>query len=658
MKDQNLEQDILRDLWEQASAVGELSKDEKTFTAAYEAFRSQDPQAFHNVLDKTGLIPRCHLVCEWIRVKECIFLCFELCDLPKSIEKPNLRQLAEAIVRITSNEKSVRRIVEAVEQRDRKVFENIISEYKLEPLCHFFCHWICTVYYRLICHWMCGLVPERPSLVSELQSAGKALQQLLDHRNAFDQSVVASNAGNAEKLASILRNIDLFRNCYLVCEWFCSWRCTLVCLSYCRRFSIEASKNQIREAYQFATAIQPFARDLGELEKLSIAVRSGDAKTYDSVVAKLKLQRFCIQLCYWICTRRCRRFCILVCPPIFNNPWFTHVGDFGIYADISSTTGLTNKAQSSHGGPDYGFFNCLSLRGLCPKYHPSYPASPSTRMAYRFLYQPAGAAVPTPITGGFVCEVLVGSRYALWNGTSMLQTVRIRGTGTTSPTPPVGPAGPTPPDHFIVPDAQGWVQVDVSALDDGFDGWLMGFSSSVAFPGGYPAPGVLAGAPVPGLSQRNGADAAIIFQATRINTIPAVNGGAAPDFTNQLARIHINNWDEVNLLDLQQFLNPGMTACSPLSNDLDILYTVDHELLADWHFGLTTASGMTLTMPPSGPDVLHPRGNAGTFHQDISTWPMCSYALTLSTSRRLTDGLKDDLGKVNQKTFCIGKKRI
>ena len=33
----------------------------------------------------------------------------------------------------------------------------------------------------------------------------------------------------------------------------------------------------------------------------------------------------------------------------------------------------------------------------------------------------------------------------------------------------------------------------------------------------------------------------------------AVNGGAAPDYTNQLNTIHINNWNEVNELNFAEF---------------------------------------------------------------------------------------------------------
>lgn len=656
MPDQSYELDVLRDLREEAGVVGELAGNEKSFLAAYDAFRSADRKAFQAVLDQLKLVPRCRLVCEWIRSKECVFLCLELCGPPKPIDQPpNPRTLAEAIVRLTADDKAVRQLAQAVEKRDRAAFQAIVTQYKLEPICHLFCHWVCVVRYRLICHWVCGLeVEQRPDLVRELQSAGQALRQLLERKEVFDAAVAASNAGDAEKLGSVLKAANIFQYCHFICEWFCSWRCTLACLTFCRDFVLTPVAVQAQEALEFARATQLLAQRPADLERLSAALGAGDAKTYAAIVVELKLHRFCFQLCHWICALRCRRFCILVCPPIFNHPWFTHVGDFGIYADITPATGLTNKAQASHGGPNFGFFGGLSLRGLCPKYDPAHPGAP---MAYRFLYQPAGAATPTPITGGFVREVLVGSRYTFWNGNPLaIQSVRIRGTGTTSPTPPPPSPDPTPPDHYIVPDAKGWVAVDPMAFDDAFNGWLMGFASGVAFPGGDPAPGVPAGTAVPVANQKNGVDAKLIFQATRTSTIVAVNGGAAPDYTNQLDKIRINNWSEVNLLDLQEFVGPGTTPCSPLTNALHILYTTDHELLATWSIDMVTSAVIPGPAPvfPSGAG---PRGAAGSDFHDITTWPTCSYLIRLHTRRSLTDGLIDDSDKWNFKTFCVGSKK-
>jgi hypothetical protein len=649
MKNQEFEAEVAGDLREQSVAIYELARDEKAFVAAYEAFRGLNSSAFRKALEPLGLLPRCHLICEWIRIKECIFLCLELCGPPKVIEKPNPRELAEAIVRITANEGAIRRLTKALEERDRKAFESLVEEHKLGHLCHLFCHWLCVVRYRLICRWICAVEQKRPDLAVELHTAGQALRHLLEHKSAFDEAVAASNAGDAEKLGAILRSPNLFPYCRYICLWFCSWRCTLVCLTFCRNYPLVPIKNEIQEALAFAKAMRPLVENPSELEHLSAAIAAGKEEAYASLIDRLKFREYCIQLCHWICTLRCRRFCF--CPEPFNHPWFTHVGDFGIYSDIDPATGKSNKQQAGHGGPDYGFFNCLSLRGYCPKYDPAHPGQ---QMAYRFLYQVSGAPGPTPITGGFVCEVLVGSRYTFWNGNPFaIQSVRIRGTGITSPTPPPAGPGVTPPDHYIVPDPQGWVNVDANALDDGFNGWLMGFASAIAIAGGNPAPGVAAGTAVPAGNQKNGVDIAIIFQATRVSTI----GMAPPDYSNQLAKIHINNWGEVNLLNLLQFVVPGATPCSPLSNDLDIQYTVDHELIAGWSMNVVTASGMALTAPPSGPTAAHPRGDAGTYHENISAWPTCSYAIRLNTIRRLTDGLNDDPGTFSEKTFCIGNRR-
>jgi len=422
--------------------IGELAKDEKLFATAYEAFRSGDAQKFQAAFQRLRLTPRCRLVCEWIRSKECVFLCLELCGPPKPLERaPNPRELAEAIVRITSDKKLVRELAAAVEKRNRAAFERIIAGHKLQALCHLFCHWLCIVRYRLFCRVLCAPGPvERPNLGAELHSAGQALSRLLENKTAMEEAVAASNAGDAEKLGSVIRHVAPIQFCHYICEWLCSWRCTLACLTLCRQAPAVKIENQIKEAHAFAAALQQLSAQPAEMERLSAAVGAGDAKIYTAIIGELKWQRFCIQFCHWVCALRCRRFCILVCPPRPNHPWFTHVGDFGIAADIDPATGLTNKAQGGHGGPSFGLFGSLSLRGFCPKY---YDPAQTQSMAYRFLYKAVGAVTATPITGGFVpvASVLVGTRYTLWNGNpSSLQTIRIRGTGTTSLTPP--PPGP------------------------------------------------------------------------------------------------------------------------------------------------------------------------------------------------------------------------
>ena len=106
--------------------------------------------------------------------------------------------------------------------------------------------------------------------------------------------------------------------------------------------------------------MQPLAQNAAQFERLSAAVGAGDVKTFDAILVEFKLQRYCIQLCHWVCAVRCRRFCI--CVPLGLQPWFTRVGNFDIYADIDATSGKANKSVLGVGGNKFAFFGCLELR--------------------------------------------------------------------------------------------------------------------------------------------------------------------------------------------------------------------------------------------------------------------------------------------------------
>jgi hypothetical protein len=652
--------EILGDLLGQSDAMANLLEANGAFEAAYAAFRAEDAKQFQAVIERARLLPWCERICHWIRTKECVFLCLELAGPPAPATGLDPRVLAKAITRLGDDQKLAQRVAEILTKRDRAGFADILKQLDIVPYAHLFCHWLCVIRYRLVCRWICraGAI-ERPVLWVELQAAARAIAVLAKDEKAFRAAVVASSAGDSAKLGAAINSAQLALRCHWVCEFFCSWRCVLVCLTLARPYKVAMIEGpaQIREAHDFAAAIVKLAQNPTDLMRFSSAVGTGNADVWAGLIKQYGYERFALQLCHWICGWRCTRFCRLVCVNVDYHPWFTHIGDFGVIGggDISAATGRTVAPRGGHGGPDFGFAGAMSLRGFCPKKDPAHPGE---SMAYRFLFQPAGAAQPTPIGPGFVAEVLIGTRHTLWNGDpNTLQTMRLRGTNPT-PTPPTPSADPTPPDHFIVPDAQGWVLVDQDALDDAFSGYLMGFNSAAAIlPNGAAPTAVAAGTAVPVADQKNGVDCAIIFQATRVSTIGAVNTGTAPDYANQIGKVHINNWSQVALLDLLQFHTSGGTPCSPLSTDLDIEYSVDHALIAAWGISLATAApGVSLTNPPPPPSTA--RGGAGTHHEDISAWPTCSYTVTLTTRRRLTNGLSDDTDLPTSRTFCIGRRVV
>lgn len=113
------------------------------------------------------------------------------------------------------------------------------------------------------------------------------------------------------------------------------------------------------EALQFAASITRLSSQPGLVAGLTTAVGAGDAKGFESIVVELKLQRFCIQLCHWVCALRCHVLCRCVCPPL-TEAFFTHIGALAyagpaVLASHANGNGLTAGNRA--------FFNTLRLNG-------------------------------------------------------------------------------------------------------------------------------------------------------------------------------------------------------------------------------------------------------------------------------------------------------
>ena len=671
MSNASLYEDAASRLASQADAVGRLAQDAGGFAAVIAAFEAKDANAFRWVLERLEMLPYCELICEWVRVKLCVLRCFEVCGPPRVNQPvPSLEDFARAAVQLSSHEKLLRRVVDAVGCGDASDYHAAIDELELGEFCHLICQWVCTISYRRVCEVVCrpGFAPPTDP-AGEIAATGKALAAVVANKKALEAISKSAAELNCEVLKAAIDKAGFVPDCEIICRFICIWRRVWVCRTLCQDpAAVLTGVYAVEEAQSFALAARQLAAQPRALADLVSAAVSRDAEVYRGVIAQYGLERYCWQVCGWVTSETCHEYCHCVCPNNDLHPWFTNVGDFNIApgADIDTTTGLTLHPEGGHGGPNFAFYANLSLGGLCPKVDPAHT---SDAMAYRFLFQPAGAATPTPVASGYVygvngvSGVLVGYRYTLWHGDpNTLQPVWITGTGVTSPTPPLFTPSPTPPNHYIVPDANGWVEVDQNALDDAFNGWLMGFSSNVAFPGGAPTPGVPAGTPVPTLNQNNGVNAAIIFQATRVSTIAAVNGGAAPDYTNQLDTIHINNWTEVNELNFAEF---AAGCCTPIDKTLSVEFTVDHEQMGAGAWSLViescalSANIDLIDIPPPPPPIAGVtftaggRGGAGTIVEDTSKWANCSYQVWLTTRPGLTTGLIDRADDPNLLTFAI-----
>ena len=161
MGNTNLYEDAVSRLAAQADAVGRLAQDSGAFAAAVAAFESKDPDAFRWVLNHQEMLPYCELICDWVRVKMCVLRCFEVCGLPQEeVKAVDLQQFASAIVQLASNEKLLRRVVDAVSCGDGDDYRAAINELKLNDYCHLLCHWVCAIIFRRVCERICTPIRE------------------------------------------------------------------------------------------------------------------------------------------------------------------------------------------------------------------------------------------------------------------------------------------------------------------------------------------------------------------------------------------------------------------------------------------------------------------------------------------------------------------
>jgi hypothetical protein len=662
----NLYEGAVNRLASQAEAVGRLAQNTGGFAAAVAAFESKDANAFRWVLERLELVPYCELICEWVRIKLCVLRCIEICGRDReNAEVPSLQQFAKAVVKLSSDEKLLRRVVDAISCGDGAAYRAVLEELKLVEFCHLICHWVCAIGYRRICELVCR--PQATFVidpVNEIRTAGEVISKVVANEKTFAEISRAAVALNCEILRSTINAAGFGPRCEVICWLICTWRCVWVCRTLCRiPPPILTGVYAVEEAQNFALAARQLAGQPRALGDLVTAVQKRDAEAYQEIIDRFRLVPYCWQVCSWVCAVTCHEFCICVCPPPILYPWFTTVGYFDIYSDIDSTTGKTNKSLpfpmlGSGGGPKFAFFGPLQFGGFCPIDSPVFSG---VRMKYRFLYDDGTG--PLPIAGTLVSPVLAGSRLKAWpqqdgsgNATAVsspqFQSVIIAAAPTPpDPTPPaVGSLWYGPSPHYINPDAAGWVEVDPDAIGGGFQ-TLLGFDSAQVALGGVPPSVVPGTVPIPAASQKNGQDYSIIFQATRVTTLPP---GSIPDFSNSLSKIHINNWNEINALTFAEF---STGCCTPIDATLSVKLTVDHEEMDSgaWSLQITSCSpsapgNIPLTSPPL---TLSARGGSGIIVENTSGWDPCSYTATLTTRPGLTTGLVDRSALPNPLTFCI-----
>jgi hypothetical protein len=657
-----LQQNAVSQLAAQADAVGKLAQDTGAFAAVVAAFESNDPDALSWVLQRLELLPQCELICEWIRVKWCVLRCVEVCGPPDpKVPVPTLPEFAHALSQLAGKEALLRRAVDAVSCGDAESYHAAIAEAKLQKFCHLLCRYICSTLYRRICEVVCSRQPVAASDAAlDIRADAEVLARAFANKSLSGAIVKAAEALDCDQLRKEIETGGNLTQCEVVCRIICVWRCVRVSWEFCvEPPPILTGIYAVEEARKFALAAQQLAGNPRALAELAGAVISGNAEAYRAIVGRFGLGAYCWQLSGWVCSEVCYEFCVCVCPQPVKPPLFTYVGHFDIYTDIDPTSGKTNKGLSFsglyfNGGPNFAFQGPLQLSGWCPIDSPAFPGSP---MKYRFLYS-VGGGTPVPINGSLVSTVQVGTQAISWPTKDIatglakmpMQTlhppVQVSAAATSSPVAPtIGALYVDPTPFNLQPDTvNGWVTVDPNVDAGGFS-TLMGFQTTevpgllggAPFAGAFGEPGGSPAASPPPVSA-TGTDLSIIFEATRVAV-------STVDYSNTLAKIHINNWSEVNNLWIKEF-DGASGCCTPITNTASVQFTVDHEEMAAgaWslsipNVGCSPSSPGNITPTSSSALVtITPRGGWGTVVEStggVSTTlvsPISASATTLTVA--------------------------
>jgi hypothetical protein len=371
----------------EAAAVGHLAQDSGAFAAAIAAFESQDPDALRWVLQRLELLPRCELICEWIRIKWCVLRCFEVCGPPiDTVPVPDLPSFVRAIVQLAGNEQALRRAVDAVACGNGDDYRAAIAELKLEPFCQLLCRWICSIIYRRVCEIVCTPLRVAPAdPVAEVRAEAAVMARLVANEKAFAEITRAAVAFQCDPLRSAIVGAGFGNDCEVICFVICTWRCALVCRQLCLRPPVVlAGAAALEEARAFALAARSLANQPRALADLVTAVQTPDVKAYEEIIGRFGLVPYCWQVCAWVCSLVCSEFCICVCPPQLF-PEFFKIGGLNYITQVDSAlpaTGLTD-------GDTRAFFSLLRLNGILTQTLSGQP------LEYVFEFSPVTLASTT-----------------------------------------------------------------------------------------------------------------------------------------------------------------------------------------------------------------------------------------------------------------------
>lgn len=255
----------------------------------------------------------------------------------------DLQETGAVLAMLAEDEQAFVGVVEAFAAGDADRMREVLERFGLVERCWLLCRWLCSWY----CVWRCQLLgielPKKdPTLAQLRQFAGGFARLATDEREAA-AVVDAVESGDRERFTEILRQHELQRYGFLVCQLVCVLRCRVFCRWVCfpgpRRGELVGLVRKVGKTLEVLSA------DEDAFVKVHEAADRDDVDAIHDVLGDLQLRRFCLVLCLWLCTWRCTRVCIRLCGPTIERvPGPRELREYALsVAKVTRDAGVTGR---------------------------------------------------------------------------------------------------------------------------------------------------------------------------------------------------------------------------------------------------------------------------------------------------------------------------
>lgn len=150
--------DPVREIRAASTALGKVGRAD--LSAIARGATTLNCEVVRSVIDKANLGTGCEVICRLICVWRCAWVCRVLCRVPPPIFGGRLaieeaRAFALAARQLATQPRALSDLVTAVQNRDAKLYEEIISRFGLGPYCWQICGWVCSVSCFEFCICIC-----------------------------------------------------------------------------------------------------------------------------------------------------------------------------------------------------------------------------------------------------------------------------------------------------------------------------------------------------------------------------------------------------------------------------------------------------------------------------------------------------------------------